>query len=180
MGTKRYVAFLRGINVGGNKKVPMEDLKKALASLGYKNISTLLNSGNAIFETTKGNSDNLTATIEEHLKKKFGFEIPTLVRTLDDITTLVNRDPFKGIEVTPQIRLYVSFLSEKPHSKLKLPYQSSEKSYTIRSVSDGEVCSILTLSGNTQSTDLMNILEKEFGKKITTRNWNTIVKILEK
>jgi uncharacterized protein (DUF1697 family) len=175
-----YAAFLRGINVGGNKKVPMADLKKSFESLGFTNVRTLLNSGNVIFETGKSGSDSLTELLETHLKKKFNFEIPILIRTIADLQHLIDRDPFRGIEVTPQTRLYVSFLSEKPQSKLKLPYRSPEKTYKILSASPSEVCSVLTLSPNTQSTDLMSILEKEFGKKITTRNWNTIVKIAGK
>ena len=175
-----YAAFLRGINVGGNKKVPMSDLKKVLQSIGFSNVKTLLNSGNAIFEAEETGEEKMTKLLEQSLQKKFGFEVPVLIRTLEELNRLATKDPFKGIKITPETRLYVSFLSEKPQSKLTLPYQSPDKTYKILSASPREVCSVLTLSPNTQSTDLMSILEKEFGKKITTRNWNTITKIVQK
>jgi uncharacterized protein (DUF1697 family) len=178
LNTTHYAAFLRGINVGGNKKVPMEDLKKVFALLGYKNIRTLLNSGNVIFEAEEKDADELRRVIEIKLEKKFGFPIPILIRTIAELQALAKADPFKGIDVILETRLYVSFLSEKPLGKLKIPYQSSEKNYKILFASKNEVCSVLTLSPNTQSTDLMSVLEKEYGKKITTRNWNTIEKIL--
>lgn len=156
----------------------MEDLKKAFTSLGLKNIRTLLNSGNVIFEASKSDPAIVTEKLEQRLKRKFGFEIPVIIRTVAELQALEKSDPFIGIEVTPQIRLYISFLSEKPHGKLKIPYQSPEKTYRILSASAREVCTVLTLSPNTQSTDLMSVLEKEFGKKITTRNWNTVERIL--
>ena len=85
--------------------------------------------------------------------------------------------PFKKIKTTPQTRLYITFLSDKTSSKLKIPYESPEKDFSILSVTKNEVISVLTLSANRSTTDVMKILEKEFGKKITTRNWNTVVKI---
>jgi uncharacterized protein (DUF1697 family) len=156
----------------------MEDLKKAFASVGCKNIRTLLNSGNVIFEASKSDPATLTEKLEQGLKRKFGFGIPVIIRISAELQALEKSEPFIGIEVTPQTRLYVSFLSEKSQSKLKLPYQSPKKTYRILSASAREVCTVLTLSPNTQSTDLMSVLEKEFGKKITTRNWNTVEKIL--
>jgi uncharacterized protein (DUF1697 family) len=89
----------------------------------------------------------------------------------------VKGSPFEDVTVTSQTRLYVTFLSEKPASNLEIPYESPEKDFRILSVSDSEVCSVLTLTPNRGTTKAMDILEKEFGKNITTRNWNTVQKI---
>ncbi|HEX4645730.1 MAG TPA: DUF1697 domain-containing protein [Verrucomicrobiae bacterium] len=176
---KKYIAFLRGINVGGNKPVKMEDLKKAFATLEFQNVKTLLTSGNVLFETAEPGENNLVKKAEEKLNQTFGHEIGVLARSLEEIQELVRLDPFKRVKVTPQTRLYVTFLSQKPKKPRKVPYESPGKDFRILRVSDREVCSVLTLSPNWGTTDLMAILEKEFGPKITTRNWNTIVKILE-
>ncbi|HUQ84785.1 MAG TPA: DUF1697 domain-containing protein [Candidatus Limnocylindrales bacterium] len=170
----KYVAFLRGINVGGNKKVPMEDLRKTFESLGFTNVKTLLNTGNVVFEGEKTNAE----TVEQELEKHFGFPISVIIRTIYDIKSLVDSNPFDGIEVTEQTRLYITFLKEKNKSKLKIPYESPELDFKILKVTEGEVISVLTLFENGQSGKGMDILEKEFGKNVTTRNWNTVVKSL--
>ena len=77
---EKYVAFLRGINVGGHHKVPMADLRKELEKLGFENVETLLNSGNIIFEAISNNEGNLEKKISAHLEKSFGFPIPTVIR----------------------------------------------------------------------------------------------------
>ena len=173
-----YVALLRGINVGGNKKVPMADLKRFLEKSGYENVKTVLASGNVLFDAAATDIKKLRATIETLLEKKFGFPIPTILRKKDDLAKLVHSAPFKKIRVTPATRLYVTFLTDKRKATLKIPYESPEKDFRILTVSSTEVCSVLELNPNMRSVDSMQILEKEFGKNVTTRNWNTIEKLL--
>jgi uncharacterized protein (DUF1697 family) len=165
--------------VGGNKPVRMDDLKKAFAALGFAKVATILASGNVLFESKTASAEALAKQIEEKLKKVFRVEIGVLVRRLDEIRRLAASQPFKGVTVTPQTRLYVTFLSEKPASKLKIPSASPSGSFKILGVSPTEVCTALTLSPQGGTVDLMAFLEKEFGKKITTRNWNTIARILK-
>lgn len=176
---RNYAAFLRGINVGGHKPVPMETLKKAFESLRFKNVQTLLASGNVMFAAQSIGTDALEQMIEKKLKKMFGHEIGVLVRTIEEVQGLSESQPFKGIDVTPQTRLYVTFLSEKSKSNLKIPYASPDKSFRILHTSTREVCSVLTITPNGGTLDLMKVLEKEFGRSITTRNWNTIVRVLK-
>ncbi len=141
----KYAAFLRGINVGGNKPVSMESLKKAFESLGFRNVKTLLASGNVLFEARSANAGTLVKRIEEKLEQTFGHEIGTIVRTLEELQDLADLDPFKGIKVTPRTRLFVTFLSEKPKTSLKIPYESPDKSFRIIRLTNREVCSVLTL-----------------------------------
>lgn len=173
----KYAAFLRGINVGGNKKVPMTELKKCLEKLGCKNVKTLLNSGNVVFETDKTKPDVLRKKIETQIEKTFGFTSSTIIRSIDELQKLIDSDPFKGIKVTPATRLYVTLLSEKPTTKLKLPYTSPDRNFKILQASDTEVCSWLVVTADRGSVDAMGILEKEYGKNVTTRNWNTVKKL---
>jgi uncharacterized protein (DUF1697 family) len=174
----KYVAFLRGINVGGNKKVPMAKLKSVLQEFGFQNVRTLLASGNVIFEFKKESLPSLTKKISATLDEAFGFIIPVILRNADEIEKIVESVPFKNIIVAKDTRLYVTFLSEDPKSNLKIPYYSTDKSFQILNIKDKTIFSVLDVS-KTGTVDAMAILEKEFGKNITTRNWNTIVKILQ-
>ncbi len=175
----KYIAFLRGINVGGHKPIKMDALARAFGSLGFQNVKTILASGNVVFEASKASPGVLTQQIEEKLEKTFGHPVGVTLRAISKIQKLVKSDPFKNITVTTQTRLYVTFRRDKTKGALKGPYQSPEKDFQILSVSASEICSVLTLSPDRQTTQLMNILEKEFGKTVTTRNWNTVVRILK-
>jgi len=175
---KKYVAFLRGINVGGNVLIKMAELQKTFESAGFRNVKTLIASGNVIFETTKKEPDTkLTQNIQAALKKRFNRDIGVMVRSIQEIQKIAETNPFKGIKIAPGIKLYVTFRGESKKSNLKIPYEFPDKTTRIIKVSDGEVFSVLQVTG--KSTDFMKIMEKEFGKKITTRNWNTIEKILK-
>lgn len=173
---ERYIAFLRGINVGGHHKVPMPELRIELEKLGFENTVTILNSGNVIFGAAKDDSENLEKTISGQLEKSFGFPIPTMVRSSEMICELLNADPFKDIKVTKDIRLYVSFLRENIETNLKLPWSSADNSYRILSKENKTILSVLDLSIS-KTIKAMETLEKNFGKDITTRNWNTLERI---
>ena len=174
-----YVAFLRGINVGGNKTISMARLREAFESLGLHNVKTLLASGNVLFETGATGARALTQTIEQKISKTFGLEVSVILRTRRQLEQLAAANPFRGIPVTPRTRLFVTFLSEKPGTGLKIPYESPDKSFRILRLADRDVCSVLNLGPQgAKNLRQMDILEKEFGKKITTRNWNTVRKCL--
>jgi uncharacterized protein (DUF1697 family) len=175
-----YVAFLRGINLGGHKQVKMDELRAMFESMGFNRVRTLINSGNVLFETRGAAKSNLTRRIEQQLKLTFGHEIAVILWTIGEIQDLVGSNPFKKVKITPNTRLYVTFLYDKPKSSIKIPYETPEKDFKILSVLDGAVLSVVTLMPKRGTTEAMSVLEKEFGKRITTRNWNTITKILTK
>ncbi len=176
---EKYLAFLRGINVGGHHKVPMADLRKEMEKLDCKQVVTLLNSGNIIFEAAAQDTENLEKTIASHLEKTFGFPIPTIIRKAESIRELLQDDPFKDVKVTKDIRLYVSFLQKDVEADLKLPWTSPDQSYKIIDKKDKTIISILDLS-TSKTPKAMDVLEKFFGTDITTRNWNTIERIGKK
>jgi uncharacterized protein (DUF1697 family) len=130
------------------------------------------------FETPREDAGALGAEIAARLQQTFGYEIAVILRAGAQIQALVDSDPFAGIEVTPEMRLYVTFLSEKPRSTLEIPYVSEDGSFKILRVTEGEVFSVLQVTPQSRSVDAMAVLEKEFGKKVTTRNWNTVLKLL--
>ena len=170
------IAFLRGINVGGHHKVPMASLREVLNELNCKNVKTLLNSGNIVFDTSEKSIQAFENKIENLLTKSFGFPIPVILKKKTEILKLVDKDPFKNISVNKDTRLYVSFLKHSPESTLALPYTSKDNAFRILSLENKTMLSVLDLSIS-NTTKGMDDLEKHFGKEITTRNWNTIVKI---
>ena len=172
------IAFLRGINVGGHHKVPMASLREVLNELNCKNVKTLLNSGNIVFDTSETDIQALEDKTEKHLAKSFGFPIPVILRKKTEILQLVENDPFKNVSVNKNIRLYVSFLKHSPECTLTLPYTSKDNAFRILSIENKTILSVLDLSIS-NTTKGMDDLEKNFGKEITTRNWNTIEKIVQ-
>ena len=97
----RYVALLRGINVGGNNIVKMSELKACFEHIGYQNVHTYINSGNIIFESSETNSQKLTNTIEAALKEAFGFELRVVVCSLEQLRAIVQNAP-KGFGSKPE------------------------------------------------------------------------------
>jgi len=174
----RYVALLRGINVGGHKKVPMADLKALMAELGFDDVKTLLNSGNVIFSGPESETQLVEKQLAEAVEEKFGFAVPILVRHAEQLMAIEQLDPFQQIDVTKDIRRYVSFLKSKPDHAPDLPWESDDGSFKIVSETDGAVFSVLDLS-IAGTPDAMKALEQLYGKDITTRNWKTAEKIIK-
>jgi uncharacterized protein (DUF1697 family) len=176
---KKYVALLRGINVGGNKKVSMDTLKNVMTDAGFANVETLLNSGNVMFEAKETDLDKLTGELCRLFSNTFGFDIPTLVRTEDEIRKLIQRDPFKNEKKTDEVHFYITFLSEEPLKQINAPYKSTELSFQILESHNDYVVSIVNRDAQRNSTDYMQFMGIHYGKKITTRNWNTVKKLIK-
>ena len=161
--------------------VKMADLKKVLESVGLENVKILLASGNATFDTEigKGAEATVVSKIETSLKKKFGFSIPVILRSESELSELLKADPFKGIKATPQTRLYVTFLKNTQKAKtIKIPYSAPGGEFRILNATKTEIVSVLQLEVGKRTPDLMGVIEKEFGKEVTTRNWNTVLKLI--
>lgn len=108
---KKYIAFLRAINVGGHN-IKMEELKKYFEELGFKNVETFIASGNVIFETTSGNINSIEKKIEDYLFKKLGYEVATFIRTNSELESIADYKPFKEKELKSAQALNVAFIKE--------------------------------------------------------------------
>ncbi|HET7116085.1 MAG TPA: DUF1697 domain-containing protein [Hanamia sp.] len=173
-----YVAFLRGINNIGSKTVKMDELKRIFEAIGFKNVKTILASGNIVFETTISETYTIITKIERQLEKKLGYKVNIVLRTLDELCLLVKSNPFSQIKITPQTKLFLTFLSEKPTSRLKVPYKSPDNDFIIMRIIGTEIYSVVNLLPDKRPYRIISFLEKEFGNKITNRNWNTILKVI--
>ncbi len=172
---KKYIALLRGINVGGHHKVPMAELKAEMSQWGYKSIVTLLNSGNIVFESDDSELVRVESALQSQLENHFGFAIPVICVNADEISDLVSDNPFEGVETNENIRLYLTFLREKPVT-VKFSEKGSEDGFKILETRGRIIVSVLDLSIS-KTVKGMEQLEKLYGKNITTRNYNTILKI---
>ena len=181
----KYAAFLRGINVGGNTPIKMDELRRAFAALGFHGVTTtLLNSGNVVFEAAETDVATLTLAVERQLEVTFGRKTDIILRTAEEIQAIVDLNPFQDVSITPATRLYVTFLGTREaagqESRLKVPYESPERDVCILRIADGAIYSALTLSPQRGTVDLMQLIEQAFGKNVTIRNWNTIIKVQQR
>lgn len=177
-----YVALLRGINSGANPMMKMERLREVFSGLGFTNVSTVIASGNVLFDLPVGETmtdrDKLEARIEKAISSKLGFQSSTIIRTREELQTLVDATPFAKIEVSQKAKPHVTFLKDlvlKTSSKLAI----SGEGYEILNHQNGTICFVIDLT-RTGSPNVMTILEKAYGKAITTRTWGTVEKILSK
>jgi len=173
-----YAAFLRGINVG-EKQIKMDKLKDAFNAWGYHNVSTILASGNIIFDTQSADPKAVRQIITNGIKTAFGFEVSVFIRSIEELMLLAAKNPFAGFNESAQTKLYVTFLDQKVIPEIKIPYQSLGEKLVILSVTDREIFSVVTLTMDFGTSGMMVFLEKEFGSELTTRNWNTTIKILD-
>jgi uncharacterized protein (DUF1697 family) len=176
----RYIALLRGINSGRNPVTKMTDLKAAFEKSGFRNVKTLLASGNVIFDADRTNEAALIKKLEPILSKALGFNVSVLVRTSDDLERLVKAKPYKGVTLTEYSRPNVTFLKQVPDATAVRSLGKGGKGYSITAVVDRAICTVIDLSGESTTPDLMRVLEKTFGKEqCTTRTWNTVERLVK-
>ncbi len=171
-----HVALLRGINVGGNKKIAMAELRECFQRLGFTAVKTVLNSGNVLFSAERMKSAALAQTIEDGIEAQFGMKVAVIVRSRRGIQTILALQPFAKIPVTENTRLYVTFLAEKRAEARAVQLASATADLQILPGTEREGFSVLTISGP-KSIDALHYLDRFFGKRSTTRSWATVGKL---
>ena len=173
----KYVAFLRGINVGGKNKIKMETLREMCGSLGFENVKTYINSGNIIFETGETDDISLSKKIESAIETTFSLSIRVITRSIPHIESLVENNPFAG-QFENDKDIHVFFLDEEmPAEKRDLLLSNNNENETYV-VQNREIFCHLKISV------LDSLMGKDYiAKKLklpsTARNWRTVNKILE-
>lgn len=177
MKRTRYIAFLRGINVGGHR-VKMERLRELFAELKLADVRSYIQSGNIFFETVESDRSRLTSKIERHLLAALGYEVPVFLRTIAEVETALQPDPFKQIEATSETRFLITFIPRPLDGALKLPFTAPKNDFEILRATDGEVFSVLRLI-NERPANPAAFIEKTCKVKTTSRFFGTTIKILE-
>ena len=169
-----HVAFLRAINVPGHPKVKMADLKQAFSGAGCRDVKTVIQSGNVLYEASKRDVETLHQRIHEELKELLGREATVLFRRHSEIRDLVKAAPFKDVEADADVKLYVVFLSQEPVSKPTLPTVSPRESLEAISAKGREVFVVSRKKKNGGYGFPNGFVEKEFRVPATSRNWSTV------
>jgi uncharacterized protein (DUF1697 family) len=177
----KFVAFIRGIGPGDPAK-SNASLCKVFEGLGYSNVRAFISSGNILFETADTNTDKLEATIEKALTEQLGFAAMVIVRNKADLEKFVATEPFGDDAHSRTNYQTVTFLKTKwAEQGIKLPTVPLGKSFRLLNYDQNirAVCGITdTTVGKTP--DFMTWLERQYGKDITTRTYNTVCRVLAK
>jgi uncharacterized protein (DUF1697 family) len=165
----RWVALLRGINVGGNKKVAMADLRGLLEGLGYKEVTTVLQSGNAVFTAT-GAASKLETQIGARITADLGLDVKVLVRSAKELAAVVDANPWPARGADPK-ELHFAFLSAAaPATKIAA---ITADDFLPDEFEVGDRVLYLRLPAGMGKTRFPN-WDRLLGVDVTARNWNTV------
>lgn len=170
-----YVALLRGINVGGNRKVEMARLKLTFEKLGFTNVKTFINSGNVIFRTDASDEAELTKQIETAIEKDFGFAVNVLLRSLDEIAALVQAIPKNWVNDSV-MKCDVMFLWQGLDSPKVLEQIPSKPELEDVRYFPGAVLWRVDRDKITRGR-VLRIIGTDVYKQLTVRNANTVRKL---
>ncbi|MFB9758893.1 DUF1697 domain-containing protein [Ectobacillus funiculus] len=169
-----YIAFLRGINVGGKKIIKMEKLKDIFKSLYFQNVKTYIQSGNVIFDSTEESADILYK-IETELENVLGYKVTSIIRTADELEEIIKQNPFSASEDVE--KQYVTFLHREPTVEAGDRLMSYKNDVDDFCVTHREVF-LLCGKGYGKTKFSNHFLESKLDVLATTRNWKTVNKIL--
>lgn len=168
-----FISILRGINVSGQKKIKMADLKNLYEDLGFKNVQTYIQSGNVVFEYKEVTISELQQMIFDTIHKHYGFEVPNLILSPIAIETALKKNPFKDID-----KMYFTFLAETPtkeNIEKLYTYSFDEEYYELI----GKVVYFHCPNGAGRAKMSNNFFENKLKVMATSRNLNTTKKLLE-
>lgn len=170
-----YIAFLRGINVSGQKLIKMAELRKSLENEGFVNVATYIQSGNLCFQHNTADSDLLEDKISARIKKEFGFQVPVMVKTVEDLEAIINDNPFSRLY--EKNKLYFTLLYHLPNTESIQDFEKEE--YINEKFKVGnKVVYLLCEKGYGKAKLNNNLIERKLGVEATTRNLNTLLKMV--
>ncbi|GMV59852.1 MAG: pyridoxamine 5'-phosphate oxidase [Betaproteobacteria bacterium] len=163
----RYVAFLRGVNP---MNANMAELKRCFENAGYANVRTVLASGNVVFDARAQAEDALARAIERALAQQLGRGFYTIVRPASTLRALIEANPYARFRLPANAKRVVTFLGEPHRTKLALPLESDGARILART--EREVFTAYV--PNPRGPVFMTLIERTFGKNVTTRTWETV------
>jgi uncharacterized protein (DUF1697 family) len=170
----RYIALIRGINVGGRQQLAMADLRAVLAGLGCTGARTLLQSGNAVFDAEGRPAGRLEQDIAAGIAELAGLSVRCLVREQAELDAVIAANPFG--HVTDGARLYALFLSDQPDPRLVREHDPAGLDPGRISVGDRVIYHWVP-DGYSNAPLVAPYTEKKLAVAVTARNWNTVTKL---
>jgi len=180
----KYVAFLRGINVGKNKLILMDDLKVLFSKMGFTNVKTYLRSGNIIFESDDSNMDELSDRISNNIEEFLGFYVDCFVKNENEINSLIKNNPYNNknnnnYNNNSVEEIYLSIFKDNINEKLSKELINEFKGIITDDefvIAEKEIY-LLCRSKYHKTKFNNNYFESKLDNTATTRNWKTITKI---
>lgn len=173
----RYVALLRGINVGQHNRIAMAALRALLGDLGHTEVKTHLQSGNAVFTSPARPAKQMARAIEERIATDTGFDVKVIVRTSNEMASVVDANPLID-SVTDPARMLVAFLSAEPAAERLAGIEPGAYGPEKFAVRDREI--YLWCPGGIRDSKIVEIFsDKRLGVDVTARNWRTVTKLAE-
>lgn len=170
---KRYAAFLRGVSP---MNANMARLRACLETSGFGNVKTVLTSGNVVLDARDDDDEVVARKVERAMKKHLGYEFMTIVRSVDALNALIASNPFARFRLSSEAKPIVTFLRDVPSTKHALPIEKDGA--RILAVADRAVLSAYV--PHPRAAAFMVLIEKTFGKGVTTRTWATVTKVASK
>jgi uncharacterized protein (DUF1697 family) len=175
---KTFIALLRGINVSGKNMIKMNDLVVHIESLGFKKIRTYIQSGNIIFETENQDKKQIQNYIHKKIKDVYGFDVPTLVKSADELKSVFENNPFINGHHIDIDKLHVTFLNDFP-SKENVTKLSDFRNLEDQFILVEDVAYIFCENGYGRTKLNNTFFENKLNASATTRNWKTVGKLVE-
>lgn len=173
-----YISLIRGINVGGHKKLKMDELRKAVEAVGFEQVRTYVQSGNLVFRGAKLPTAAISKKIEAVILKKFGHEVSVITKTPEELEAAIEENPFLKNKAMAEERLYVTFLSGRPEpADVKKLDAVSSGDDEYRWHDDVIYFHLPNGAGNSKLATAP--LEKWCAVRATTRNWRTVNNLLQ-
>jgi uncharacterized protein (DUF1697 family) len=170
----KFIALLRGVNVGKGKRVPMAELRALLTRLGYTNVATLLNSGNAVFDSGKGAPAKHAAEIAAAIASQLEVDVPVIVKSADELASIVSENRIK-LDAAQHSRFLVAFVQDtKALAGLTAikPLVAPPERFVI-----GKHAAYLHCAAGILESEAGKALLGKAGRSATTRNWATVLKL---
>lgn len=171
-----YISILRGINVSGHNIIKMDQLKKLMASLGFENVQTYIQSGNIIYQSKKTDPKKLSESIKKGIQKDFGYDVPVHTLTIDTLETIIKNNPFTKLSLDTSF-LHVTFLAAMPDpAKIEILKSMDTKKDTFEIIEQTMYIYCPNGYGNTKLSN--TFIENKLKIGATTRNWKTTNELL--
>ncbi|MGB5387686.1 MAG: DUF1697 domain-containing protein [Eudoraea sp.] len=174
----KYIALLRGINVGGHKKIMMADLRMIFEKSGFLAVTSYIQSGNVIFQSNEADTKKLEQQIESALEKAYGYLVPVIVLTRSRIEKIVSNNPFKPLDGNDTSKVYYVFLKDIPERKTVELFNET-KFQNERFFVCKDYIYLKCLCGMGKAKLNTNLFEQKLQVRATARNHKTVLKLLE-